>query len=60
MNFSDVIKKNVLEGFSYADLSTSKIITTLVITFLIAMYIFLVYKLVSKSAFYFKSFNIIC
>lgn len=58
MNFSDVIKKSVLEGFSYADLSTAKIITTLVITFLIAMYIFQVYRLVSKSAFYFKSFNV--
>ena len=58
MNFSDVIKKSVMEGFSYADLSTTKIIITLAITFLIAVYIFFVYKLVTKSAFYFKSFNI--
>lgn len=58
MNFSDVIKKSVIEGFSYADLSTTKIIITLAITFLIAVYIFFVYKLVTKSAFYFKSFNI--
>ena len=58
MNYNDVIKKSVLEGFSYADLSTVKILTTLVITFLIAMYIFQVYRLVSRSAFYFKSFNI--
>ncbi len=58
MNFSDVIKKSVMEGFSYADLSTAKIIITLSITFLIAVYIFFVYKLVTKSAFYFKSFNI--
>ena len=58
MNFSDVIKKSVLEGFSYADLSTVKIMTTLLITFAIAVYIFCVYKLVTKSAFYFKSFNV--
>lgn len=58
MSFSDVIKKSVMEGFSYADLSTVKIMTTLVITFLIAVYIFFVYKVVTKSAFYFKSFNI--
>lgn len=58
MNFSDVIRKNVLEGFMYADLSTAKIVTTLVITFLIAVYIFWIYKVVSKSAFYFKSFNV--
>ena len=58
MNFSDVIKKSVLEGFSYADLSTEKIITTLLITFLIAVYIFFVYKKITKSAFYFKNFNV--
>lgn len=58
MSFSDVIKKSVIEGFSYADLSTTKIMITLMITFAIAVYIFLVYRMVTKSAFYFKSFNI--
>lgn len=58
MSFNDAIKKSVLEGFSYADLSTTKIMTTLIITFAIALYIFFVYKMVTKSAFYFKSFNI--
>ena len=57
MNFGDVIKSSVMEGFSYADLSTTKILVTLGITFAIAVYIFFVYKLVTKSAFYFKSFN---
>lgn len=58
MSFGDVIKKSVLEGFSYSDLSTTKIMTTLIITFVIAVYIFFVYKMVTKSAFYFKNFNI--
>lgn len=58
MNFSDVIKKSVIEGFSYSDISTTKIIVTLVITFAIAVYIYFVYKLTTKSAFYFKNFNI--
>ena len=58
MKFNDVIKKSVMEGFSYADLSTAKIIVTLIITFAIAVYIFCVYRLVTKSAFYFKSFNV--
>lgn len=58
MSFKDAIKNSVLEGFAYSDLSTVKIMTTLVITFLIAGYIFMVYKRVTKSAFYFKSFNI--
>ncbi len=58
MNFSDIIKKSVMEGFSYADLSTAKIIITLLITFAISAYIFFVYRQVTKSAFYFKSFNV--
>lgn len=58
MNFGDVIKQSVMEGFSYADLSTTKILLTLIITFAIAVYMFIVYKLVTKSAFYFKNFNI--
>lgn len=58
MSVSDVVKKSVLEGFSYGDLSTAKIMTTLVVTFLVAAYIFGVYRLVSKNAFYVKSFHI--
>lgn len=58
MTISDIIKRSVLEGFSYADMSAAKIITTLLITFLIAVYIFFVYRLVTKSAFYFKNFNV--
>lgn len=58
MSYSDMIKNSVLEGFSYADMSTAKIMVTLIITFMIGIYIFFVYKMVTKSAFYFKSFNI--
>lgn len=58
MSFSDIIKRSVLEGFSYADLSTAQIVTSLLITFVIAVYIFCVYRLVTKSAFYFKNFNV--
>lgn len=58
MSFSDVIKKSVMEGFSYSDLSTTKIMTTLIITFMIAAYIFTVYRMVTKTAFYYKSFNV--
>lgn len=58
MSVSDVIKKSVLEGFSYSDITTVKIIVTLLVTYLIAVYIFLVYKMVTKSEFYYKNFNI--
>lgn len=58
MKYSDIIKKSVLEGFSYADMSTTKIVVTLVIAYLIAMYIHMVYKIATKNAFYFKNYGI--
>ena len=58
MGITDVIKKSVLEGFSGADMSSTEIMVTLGITFLIGIYIFFVYKLVSKTALYDKSFHI--
>lgn len=58
MGFKDVIKKSVLEGFTYTDFSTVKIAVTLGITFLIALYIFFVYRLVTKRTFYNRDFNV--
>ena len=58
MNYSDIIKKSVLEGFAYSDFPTTKIIVTLGLTFFIAVYIFFVYRLMTRSTFYNKSFNI--
>ena len=58
MGITDVIKKSVLEGFSEGDMSTTEIMVTLGITFIIGLYIFFVYKLISKTALYDKSFHI--
>lgn len=58
MGISDVIKKSVLEGFSGGDMSSTELMVTLGITFIISLYIFFVYKLVSKTALYDKSFHI--
>lgn len=58
MGISDVIKKSVLEGFTGGDMSTTEIMVTLGITFIIGLYIFFVYKLISKTALYDKSFHI--
>lgn len=58
MKFTDVIKKSVLQGFSSGDMSTTDIVITLGITFLIGMYIFWVYKMVSRTSLYDKSFHI--
>ncbi len=58
MSYSDIIKKSVLEGFSYADFSTTKMAVTLGLTFLIAVYIFFIYRFITRSTFYNKNFNI--
>ena len=56
--YADIIKKSVIEGFVYADFSTTKILITLLITYVIAMYIHLIYKFVTKNAFYLKSYGV--
>lgn len=58
MKFADMIKSSVLEGFSYDDISTTKILVTLGLAFALAMYIHLVYKLVTKGEFYYKSYGV--
>ncbi len=58
MSFKDVIRNNLMNGFAAADISVAEIITTLGITFLIALYLFLVYRLITKNAFYSKEYNI--
>lgn len=58
MSVRDVIKKSVMEGFSQTDITTTQIIMTLVITLILAIYIFFIYKLQTKSVFYSKEFNI--
>ena len=44
MTFKDIISDNLLNGFSGADITVAEIMTTLGITFLIAMYLFFVYR----------------
>lgn len=58
MSFKDIIKTSILNGFSGADISVAEIITTLGVTFLIALYLFLVYRLITENAFYSKEYNI--
>ena len=58
MGFKDVIKKSVLEGFSGSDISLTKVIILLGICFLISVYIFMIYKFVTKNTFYDGNFNV--
>ena len=58
MSFRDMIKKSVLEGFGYTDFPTLKILVMLGVTFLIALYIFFIYRMVTKRTFYNREFNV--
>ena len=58
MGFKDVFKKSFLEGFTSMDITTGKIAATLIVTALLALYIFAIYRLVTREVFYSKNFNI--
>ncbi len=58
MSFTDTLKKSVLEGFTNTDIPTIQIVLTLGITFIIAMYIYFVYRFVTRTALYDKGFHI--
>lgn len=58
MGFQDVFKKSFLEGFTSMDITTGKIAATLFVTALLALYIFVIYRLITRKVFYSKNFNI--
>ena len=57
-NFSDIFKKSFLEGFTGGDISTGRIAATLAVTALIALYIFVIYRVITRKTFYSKTFNV--
>lgn len=56
--FSNIFKKSFLEGFSAGNITTGRIVMTLLVTVILAAYIFVVYYVHSKKTFYNKSFNV--
>ncbi len=58
MSFKDIISNSITNGFSGADITVAEIVITLGITFVIAMYLFVVYRLITQNAFYSKEYNI--
>lgn len=57
MTFSDIIKKSVLEKFQSTDLTTTWILLTFGVAVAAGLFIYLVYRLNSRSGFYNRSFN---
>lgn len=58
MTFKDVFKKSFLQGFATIELGTKEILVVLVLTTIIALYIYCVYRLMTRRTFYSKNFNI--
>lgn len=56
--FADIFKKSFLDGFSGSDITTPRILVTLLVTAAIALYIFIVYFVATKKNYYSKTFNI--
>ena len=58
MSFQDAIKRSVLEGFSANDFPVSQMIAILAVTFVIGLYIYLIYKLINRTSIYSKNYHI--
>jgi uncharacterized membrane protein YhiD involved in acid resistance len=58
MSFSDIFKKDFLSSYTSEAISVPHIAAVLVITAVIAFYIFMTYRLITKKTFYSKNFNI--
>lgn len=58
MNFSEIFKKSFMAGFATADISTKSVLVTLGLTCIFALYIFFVYRIVTRKTFYRQSFNV--
>lgn len=58
MNFQDVFKKSFLEGFTSMDISAGRVMAAFVVTCALALYIFIIYRVMTRKSFYSKSFNV--
>lgn len=58
MNFSDIFKNSFLEKFDGTSFDLKTIALLLIVSSVLAIYIFLVYRGITKKTFYSKTFNI--
>ena len=58
LHFADVFKKSFLQGWTVQGIHSSQIAATLLVTAIIALYIFFVYRMVTKKTFYNKNFGL--
>lgn len=58
MSLVDIFRKSFLEGYASVRLDLAQIVICMLVTVLIASYIFLVYRRVNRNAFYNRNFNL--
>ena len=58
MSFQDVFKKSFMEGFTSMDITTSKVLATLLMVVILSLYIFLIYRVVTRKTFFSKGFAV--
>lgn len=58
MNGENMIKKVLLEGFGGQTLDIATIAVCMIVTVLIAAYIFVVYRIINRNSFYNRNFNL--
>ena len=58
MNFSEIFKKSFLDGFSSMDINIYTASVAMLVTCCLALYIFVVYRVLTRKTFYSKNFNI--
>ena len=58
MSFKDIFKKSFLEGFAGSEINLTTIVAAIAIASALAVYIFLVYRVITRKTFYSKNFNI--
>ena len=56
--FSDIFKKSFLEGYASVELSAKQVVIVIFFAVLLGLYIYAVYRFLTKKTFYSKSFNI--
>lgn len=58
MNFKDIFKNSFLEAFAQNEVSAGEVTVTLLCACMVALYIFLIYRIITRKTFYSKNFNI--
>ena len=58
MSFGKIFKKSFLEGYAGSSIDTTSVAMTLIFTCILALYIYCVYRLITRKTFYSKNFNI--